>query len=98
MTEKQAIVVLCEAIHTYGRKCQMLVAVEEMAELTKEIMKRVNRDQCNNEELVEEVADVLIMMRQLQLILGEDTVNQAIGRKIIRLKRRISRSKSTAAT
>ena len=48
----------------------MLQVVEEMAELTKEILKNVNRDKDNLAELIEEAADVEIMLGQLKCCYG----------------------------
>ena len=56
-----------EALETWGGTAQMLVAVEEMSELQKEILKNVNRKKDNRTQIIEETADVLIMLEQLQL-------------------------------
>ena len=44
----------------------MLMVVEEMSELTKEILKNVNRGKDNVAAIVEETADVEIMLEQLK--------------------------------
>lgn len=59
-----------EALETWGGTAQMLVAVEEMSELQKEILKNVNRKKDNRTQIIEETADVLIMLEQLQLYYG----------------------------
>lgn len=59
-----------EALETWGGTAQMLVAVEEMSELQKEILKNVNRKKDNRAQIIEETADVLIMLEQLQLYYG----------------------------
>lgn len=61
---------LRDAIYIFGSDKQALVAVEELSELQKEILKNVNRRQKNREHLKEELVDVLIMLRQLVLIYG----------------------------
>lgn len=54
------------AIRVWGKEPQMLQVVEEMAELTKEILKNVNRKKDNLSALIEEAADVEIMLGQLK--------------------------------
>ena len=61
---------LQDAIYIFGSDKQALIAVEELSELQKEILKNVNRQQKNREHLKEELVDVLIMLRQLVLIYG----------------------------
>lgn len=59
--------VLRQAIDTYGPDMQQAVAIEEMAELTKELCKN-KRGQNNFNQVAEEIADVEIMLEQLILI------------------------------
>ena len=54
------------ALKTWGKEPQMLQVIEEMSELTKEILKNVNRKKDNIAELIEETADVEIMLNQLK--------------------------------
>ena len=54
------------ALETWGKTAQMLMVIEEMSELTKEILKNVNRRQNNIAEIIEETADVEIMLEQLK--------------------------------
>ena len=58
--------VLKRALQTWGGQAQMLMGVEEMSELTKEILKNVNRGKDNVAAIVEETADVEIMLEQLK--------------------------------
>lgn len=58
--------VLKRALDTWGEQPQMLMVVEEMAELTKEILKNVSRKKDNISEIIEETADVEIMLEQLK--------------------------------
>ena len=55
------------AIAHYGEDMQQNIAVEEMAELTKEIIKH-KRGADNKYNLLEEIADVYIMLEQLRII------------------------------
>jgi hypothetical protein len=54
-------------LRVWGKEPQMLQVIEEMSELTKEILKNVNRKKDNIKELIEETADVEIMLGQLKV-------------------------------
>lgn len=54
-----------KAVEKYGLNAQSLVAVEEMTELSKVILKGF-RSEINREELIDEIADVEIMLEQLK--------------------------------
>lgn len=78
MTTEERRALLERAITTYGAPAQMDMAVEEMAELTKAICK-VKRVSCTAEakavleNVVEEMADVQIMLDQLRIIFHRST-------------------------
>ena len=57
---------LHECTKEWGKKPQILTLVEEMAELTKELLKNVNRKKDNRNEIVKEMADVYILMEQMK--------------------------------
>lgn len=57
-------------IRYYGKEPQMIVAIEELAELQKEITKRLRPTRMTVFGLVEEIADVEVMINQLKLIFG----------------------------
>jgi NTP pyrophosphatase (non-canonical NTP hydrolase) len=59
--------VIVEAIETFGKDNQCRIAIEEMSELTKEICKNF-RGAPNVDHIAEEIADVKIMLMQLELI------------------------------
>ena len=82
--------VLKRAIETYGAEAQLNVAIEEFAELTKEICKH-KRYMDNTKAIIEEMADCYIMLEQMQMIfgLGSTVINDAMNKKIKRLKRRL---------
>ena len=92
MTEQENII-LTKAISTYGKDAQMDMAIEEMSELTKEILKlrraeRADKDtKAEIEHLKEEMADVQIMLDQMYLIFGVPTEHREY--KINRLKERL---------
>lgn len=58
--------VLKRALKTWGEEPQMLMVVEEMSELMKEVLKNINRKKDNIAEIIEETADVEIMLTQLK--------------------------------
>ena len=53
------------ALTTWGKHRQIMMLLEEMSELQKEVLKNINREQDNIDALAEETADVLIMLDQL---------------------------------
>ena len=55
------------ALKAWGKEPQMLQVIEEMSELTKEILKNVNRNKDNVDAIIEETADVEIMLEQLKV-------------------------------
>jgi len=83
-------------IEVWGENSQMLMAVEEMSELTKEICKfkrlenkynpEDNEEKVkeNLEHLREEIADVLNMAEQLEFIFGEEEIEKIRKEKIER--------------
>ena len=80
--------ILLQAINHFGKEKQALIAVEEMSELQKELLKHFNRGESNLELIKEELADVLITLRQLVLIFNysEIELNNVINQKLKRLE------------
>lgn len=66
-SESENLKIYEKAIETFGQQSQINVAIEEMSELTKELCK-LNRGRDNKAEILEEIADVYIMLHQLTLI------------------------------
>lgn len=79
---------LQKAIDTWGEDAQLLMALEECGELIA-VLSQYIRGRRTKEEVAEEVADVSIMMRQLRLIFGYETVNEIEAGKIVRLRNRL---------
>lgn len=79
--------VLEKAIETYGINAQLDVCVEEMSELIKEICKK-KRGQNNREAIIEEIADVTIMLQQLEMMcdIKPQEVFDVVEIKVKRLK------------
>ena len=81
--------VCLKAIQKWGEETQLMVAVEEMAELTKEISKHY-RGENNLDAISEEMADVYIMLAQMEIMLGnERNVKHWFDYKLNRLKERV---------
>lgn len=57
------------AVTYYGESSRLLLAIEEMSELTKELVKRA-RGRNNMDTISEEIADVEIMLEQLKTLFG----------------------------
>lgn len=79
-----------KAIETYGKDMQLNVAVEELSELIKEICKN-KRGNDNRENIIEEMADCYIMLRQLEIIFGIklSEIVVSMEKKIVRLENRL---------
>ena len=61
MDEKK---VICDALRTFGIENQVVVAIEEMSELQKELCKML-RGRADIDHIAEEIADVEIMLAQM---------------------------------
>lgn len=81
--------VLNAAIMTYGVQAQINQAIQELAELIKELTK-VHTDRFELRKVSEEMADVYIMIEQLQMIFkNEGSVGEWENLKVQRLEERI---------
>ena len=76
-------------IEMFGEEHQLILVTEECAELIKEVTKQL-RGAANKQGILEEAADVLIMIRYLQLILhiSDEELNEMIEYKINRTTER----------
>lgn len=81
---------LQEIVNHYGHESQKAMLFEEMSELQKEICKDI-RNKRNVEHIAEELADVYIMLQQMQLIYGitDEQIEQVVQDKIERTLDRI---------
>lgn len=78
------------ALKTWGKEPQMLQVIEEMSELTKEILKNVNRHKDNINELIEETADVEIMLEQLKYCYNiRKEVEDYKAQKLLKINKRL---------
>ncbi len=96
---------LKKAIEKFGAINQMDMAIEELAELIQAINKvkrvglvkknQIQRKTSTFEEIktytnmCSEIADVKIMIAQLEMMLDKETINISIERKMIRLAKKL---------
>ena len=81
--------ILKNALKHYGANTQRIVAIEEMSELTKELCK-VARCEENIAHIAEEIADVRIMLDQLEIMFDcAGTVAVYREAKVERLRKRL---------
>ena len=86
--------VYADALATFGTGMQLIVALEEMSELQKEITKGLRGD-LNKMHLAEELADATIMLEQVRQIFGvNEQVCEMMDSKILRLRQRIEDEKA----
>lgn len=81
------------AVHTWGKEHQKLIAIEEMSELTKALCKdtRYPNTPAVLDNVAEEIADVRIMLDQLEQIFAcSEQVRKYKHKKIRRLADRIN--------
>ena len=77
------------AVEAYGKEHQLIICMEEMAELTKELSKNL-RGHNNLQQIAEEVADVEVMLEQVKLIFHlREAATEAKEAKLLRLRERI---------
>ena len=77
--------ILKEAIRYFGPMAQKAKAIEELSEL----IRALARD--DRENIAEEMADVRIMLRQLEMLYeNRDRVREIEWMKLVRLKERIT--------
>lgn len=81
--EKIERATLERALDVWGIDAQFEQATEECAELIVELQGG------NANDLVEEIADVQIMLEQLKLVVGEDRVSTKVNDKMARLRDRL---------
>lgn len=85
--------VLDKAIKKYGVEKQLLVCMEEPAELIQAISKveRYPEDSTRMQDLIEEMADVTICLEYLKLIynIRQEELDEWINRKVKRISKKI---------
>lgn len=86
--------IMQNAVRKYGVDAQDDIAIEEMSELTKAIIKnRRYKTFATLENLYEELADVYIMLEQIMMSLDKDRVQSYVNSKLERLNERLGEAK-----
>lgn len=86
-----------DALDTWGEQVQLMKAVEEMSELTKEICK-LSLNATTLDKLADEIADVTIMLEQLRLIFDiNGLVCAHMDTKVKRLEQRVFEAREATA-
>lgn len=78
-----------KAIETWGNESQIELMIEEMSELTQAIQKN-KRGKDNLDNIHEEIADVSLMIEQMNMIFDKSEINKWKELKIERLKKRLN--------
>lgn len=94
--DKRYIDIIVKIVQTYSKEKQVCQAIEEMAELTVELNKNINRNKDNQKEITLELADVIIMTIELVMIykIDIDKLYGAIEYKLERQKSRMNNKKN----
>ena len=90
ITPKGRYAVYREALDTYGAWAQTVMAMEEMAELIKELSKNL-RGANNTAQIAEEIADVRVMLDQMEML--HNCAGLAANYKTIKINRLAERLK-----
>ena len=72
------------ALEKWGVEAQYDQTIEECAELIA-ALKHLKRDKVDEEQIVSELADVTLMIGQLDWMFGEERVKAAVARKLEKL-------------
>lgn len=69
-------------LHAFGLQAQMVKTCEELGELTTALCKRLNNSPVSDAQIIDEVADTLIMANQMRHVFGADAVDDRIVYKL----------------
>lgn len=95
MTYEERTNVYADALATFGANMQLIVALEELSEVQKEICKALRGDLYTS-HLAEEVADATIMLEQVRQIFNiNEAVSDIMNSKIWRLRQRIENAQKS---
>lgn len=81
-----------KALSTYGIDAQMWVLVEECGELLNAIAK-IKRGRATKEDVIDELADVSIMVKQIACAIDYDAYLKRQEEKLLRLAKRLEKHK-----
>jgi len=91
MSESEIEDLLRLSISKWGKNLQRILMVEECSELVKVICKEIRAEKCDrlNKAVCEELADVKIMLKQMELIYSPELIKKFEAEKLLRLKERL---------
>lgn len=91
MSDEELQTIWRQSIDHYGRQLQSIVCMEECAELTQAISKKLRKDTSSNDVLTEEMADVTICLHQLKMMYGitDKEIHNRVVAKTLRLAKRM---------
>lgn len=94
MTREQSLKAM-HILYQYGARNQMLKCCEELSELEAAILKHLNKDGNNTDEVLDEMADVYIMLEQMKNVFpfGKNVLADRIDYKLNRQAKRIAENK-----
>lgn len=87
--------ILKKAVDTWGEDAQIMAAIQEMAELIKELTD-IRRNRTDENKLASEIADVQIMLEQLKYIFSkkyqnfENLIEEEKNKKIIKINNKLN--------
>lgn len=84
-TKPDEVAIYNAAWRTWGPYAQFDVCIEEMAELTKEIIKDRRRERLFSNDMIEELVDVRICIDQIEYMIGQSS--EASKKKIEEIRR-----------
>lgn len=86
--------IMQQAYEHYGKQTQIIVCIEELSELTKELTKHLRDSETSLNGITEEVADVSIVLDEIKMIFGIHSGVESIrAEKLKRLQCRIDNEK-----
>jgi hypothetical protein len=72
------------AFHAFGDNAQMIKTIEELSELTQVLCKKINGAPVTDEQIIDEIADVIVMANQMRFKFGPEAVDERILFKLNR--------------
>lgn len=73
------------ALSTWGEKAQVFMAIEECGELLAALA-QFERGRTSVEAVADEIADVLVMIEQMAVMIGEELVMRRKEQKLLRVR------------
>jgi NTP pyrophosphatase (non-canonical NTP hydrolase) len=94
MKEDEHIELYRRTLKKWGEQAQFDQAIEECAELTTALL-HYRRDKVNLNAVIDELADVALMVGQLRWMFGDEKVERALERKRAKLEHLLLQGNNT---